>query len=171
HKMALTTSIALKSVSAQTLGAMASFLKKGQDHAAGIKVPEEVFLNSRLYPDMFPLNRQVQIACDQITRGSARLAGVDLPSFPDVETTFDQLIERTQKANAYCQAAASSAIDQRTDTQITVPLGGGNEMTVTCGEFLLGFILPNLYFHAATAYDILRHNGVVIGKRDFLRPA
>jgi hypothetical protein len=169
--MAFTTSSVLKSVSAQTLGAMAGFLKKGADHAAAAKVPEDVFLGLRLYPDMFPLSRQVQIACDQVARGSARLAGVDLPSFPDTETTFAQLIERIQKTNAYCQAADSAAIDKRTDTTITVPIGGGQEMSVTCGNFLTGFVFPNLYFHAATAYDILRHNGVALGKKDFLRPA
>jgi hypothetical protein len=168
--MAFTTSSVLKSSSAQMLGALASILKKGADHAASHNIPEEVLLNSRLYPDMFHLTRQVQIACDQITRGTARLVGVDLPSFPDVETTFAQLIERAQKANAFCQAADGAAIDKRTDVTITIPIGGGQEMSVTCGNFLTGFIFPNLYFHAATAYDILRHNGVALGKKDFLRP-
>ncbi|MEP7210636.1 MAG: DUF1993 domain-containing protein [Alphaproteobacteria bacterium] len=168
--MSFTTSNVLKSSSAQMLGALGSFLKKGADHAAALKIPEEVYLNARLFPDMFALSRQVQIACDQVTRGTARLAGVDLPSFPDTETTFAQLIERVQKANAYCQAADSAAIDKRTDTTINVPIGGGQEMSVTCGNFLTGFVFPNLYFHAATAYDILRHNGVALGKKDFLRP-
>jgi hypothetical protein len=168
--MAFTTSSVLKSSSAQMLGALASILKKGADHAAALKIPEDVYLNSRLYPDMFPLSRQVQIACDQITRGTARLAGVDLPSFPDVETTFAELIERTKKANAYCQEADSATIDKRTETTITIPIGAGQEMSVTCGNFLTGFVFPNLYFHAATAYDILRHNGVALGKKDFLRP-
>ncbi|MBI1360894.1 MAG: DUF1993 family protein [Alphaproteobacteria bacterium] len=169
--MPITTSTVLKSTSAQTLGALSSVLKKGADHAASLKIPEDVFLGFRLYPDMFPLTRQVQIACDQVTRGSARLAGADLPSFPDTETTFAQLQDRITKANAFCQAQDSAAIDKRTDTTISVPIGPGQEMSVTCGQFLLGMILPNLYFHSATAYDILRHNGVVLGKRDFLRPA
>lgn len=167
--MSFTASTVLKSTSAQMLGAMASFLRKAADHAAARKIPEEVFLNARLYPDMFPLTRQVQIACDQVTRGTARLAGADLPSFPDVETTFAQLIERIQKADAFCQAADPAAIDRRTDVAITVPIGGGQEISLTCGAFLTGFVFPNLYFHAATAYDILRHNGVVLGKKDFLR--
>jgi hypothetical protein len=93
-----------------------------------------------------------------------------LPAFPDVETSFVQLIERTQKANAYVQAASSEAMDQRTDTTVNIPIGGGQELPMTCGQYLLGFVFPNLYFHAATAYDILRHNGVALGKRDFLRP-
>ncbi len=169
--MPTTTSTVLKSVSAQTLGALAGVLKKGADHAASLKIPEDVFLGLRLYPDMFALTRQVQIACDQVTRGAARLAGVDLPSFPDTETTFAQLQDRITKANAFCQAQDSAVIDKRTDTTISVPIGPGQEMSVTCGQFLLGMVLPNLYFHSATAYDILRHNGVALGKRDFLRPA
>jgi uncharacterized protein len=168
--MTIAISTVLKSASAQTLGATAGFLKKGADHAANLKLPEEVLLTFRLYPDMFPLARQVQIATDQVTRGAARLAGVDLPSFPDVETSFAQLIERTQKANAYVQAASSEAIDKRTDVTINIPVGGGQELPMTCAQYLLSFVLPNLYFHAATAYDILRHNGVALGKRDFLRP-
>ncbi len=168
--MAFTASFLLKSASAQTLGCLASILKKGADHAAALKVDESVFLGFRLYPDMFPLTRQIQIATDQVTRGAARMSGVDLPSFPDVETTFAQLIERVQKANAYVQAADSAAIDARVDESVTVPIGGGQEMTVTCGQLLQSMVLPNFYFHAATAYDILRHNGVMLGKRDFLRP-
>ncbi len=169
--MSLPHSIALKTMSAQMLGSLGSILRKGADHAAGLKVAESVLLDSRLYPDMFPLSRQVQIACDQVTRGGARLAGVDLPSFPDTETSFAQLIERTEKANAFAQGLASEMIDGRSEASITVPVGGGAEMTVSAREFLLGFVVPNLYFHAATAYDILRHNGVPLGKRDFLRPA
>jgi hypothetical protein len=119
---------------------------------------------------MFPLTRQVQIATDQVTRGAARLAGVDLPSYPDVESSFAQLIERTQKANAYVQASSSEGMDGRTETMINIPIGGGQEMPMTCSAYLTSFVIPNLYFHAATAYNILRHNGVALGKRDFLRP-
>jgi hypothetical protein len=168
--MAFTTSILLKTTSQQMLGCLIGILQKGAEHANNTKIEESVFLGARLYPDMFPLSRQVQIACDQLTRAAARLQGADLPSFPDVETTFAQLIERCNKANAYVQSADSAKIDARTDTNITVPVGGGQEMTVTCATFLMSFTLPNHYFHAATAYDILRHNGVVLGKRDFLRP-
>jgi hypothetical protein len=168
--MPLTTVSVLKSSSAQMLGCLAGILKKGADHAAALKIPESVLLDARLFPDMFPLSRQVQIACDQVTRGSARLAGTELPSFPDVEASFAQLIERTQKANAFCLALPDATINARTDADITFPVGGGAEMTLTGGVFLQTYILPNLYFHAATAYNILRHNGVALGKRDFLRP-
>lgn len=169
--MTVAISALLKGSTAQTLGALANILKKGADHAAAAKLPEEVLLNFRLFPDMFPLTRQVQIATDQVTRGAARLAGVDLPAFPDVETTFAQLIERTQKANAYVQAASDEAIDARTEATINIPIGGGQELPMTCAVYLASFVFPNLYFHSATAYNILRHNGVLLGKRDFLRPA
>jgi len=149
--MTIPMSTIIKGAGVQTLGALAGVLKKGADHAAAAKLPEEVFLTFRLYPDMFPLSRQVQITCDNLVRGAARLAGMDLPSFPDVETNFAQLIERTQ-------------------TVVNIPIGGGREMPMTCSQYLLSFVLPNFYFHAATAYDILRHNGVVLGKGDFLRP-
>jgi uncharacterized protein len=168
--MTVAISTILKGASTQMLGSMAGFLQKGADHAAGLKLPEEVFLSFRLYPDMFPLSRQVQIACDNAARGAARLAGTDLPAFPDVETSFAQLIERTKKTNAYVQAASSEAMDGRADTTINIPIGGGQELPMTCTQYLLAFVFPNLYFHATTAYDILRHNGIPLGKRDYLRP-
>lgn len=168
--MTTSLSASLKDASAQMLGALGGILKKGADHATAHKLPEEVLLNFRLFPDMFPLTRQVQIATDQVTRGAARLAGTDLPSFPDVETSFAQLIDRAARANAYVQGASSEAIDQRADLMINIPIGGGQELPMTCSAYLAGFVFPNLYFHSATAYNILRHNGVLLGKRDFLRP-
>jgi uncharacterized protein len=158
--MTIPMSTIIKSAGTQTLGALAGVLKKGADHAAAHKLPEEVFLTFRLYPD----------TSDNLCRGAARLSGMDLPSFPDVETSFAQLIERTQKANAFVQAASSEAMDRRAETIVNIPLGGGKEMPMTCAQYLLGWVLPNFYFHAATSYDILRHNGVVLGKGDFLRP-
>ena len=166
--MTVAISTLIKDASAQTLGALGGILKKGADHAAAHKLPEEVFLNFRLFPDMFPLSRQVQIATDTMTRGAARLAGTDLPSFPDVETSFAQLIERSQKANAYVQAASADAMNGRTQTVVNIPVGGGQEMPMTCAAYLQSFVFPNVYFHAATAYNILRHNGVALGKMDFI---
>ena len=168
--MTIAISTIIKSAGTQTLGALVGVLKKGADHAAAHKLPEEVFLNFRLYPDMFPLTRQVQITSDNLARGAARLSGMDLPAFPDVETSFAQLIERAQKANAYVQAASSEAMDKRAETVVNIPIGGGKELPMTCAQYLLGWVLPNFYFHAATTYDILRHNGVVLGKGDYLRP-
>jgi hypothetical protein len=168
--MTISLAALIKDASTQTLGALGGILRKGADHAATTKIPEEVFLNFRLFPDMFPLSRQVQIASDTLARGAARLAGADLPSFPDVETTFAQLVERASKANAYVQAVSASAIDGRTTTTINIPVGGGQELPMTCAAYLQGWVFPNLYFHTATCYNILRHNGVALGKRDFLRP-
>ncbi len=160
----------LQGSSQRMLACLASILRKAAAHAEELDVPDAVFLDYRLYPDMFPLSRQVQIACDQPARGAARLAGVQLPSFPDTETKFSQLIERCAAADAFVQGVSAEAIDQRSDADITFPVGGGAEMTMKANAFLAGFILPNLYFHATTAYNILRHNGVALGKRDFLQP-
>ena len=168
--MTVPISTLIKDASTQTLGALSGILKKGADHAASLKIPEDVLLNYRLFPDMFPLSRQVQIATDTLSRGAARLAGMDLPAFPDVETSFAQLIDRAQKANAYVQAASSEAMDKRCNTIVNIPVGGGQEMPMTCAAYLQSFVFPNVYFHAATAYNILRHNGVSLGKRDYLRP-
>ncbi|MEQ1783985.1 MAG: DUF1993 domain-containing protein [Hyphomonadaceae bacterium] len=168
--MTVAISTLIKDASTQTLGALGGILKKGADHAAAHKLPEEVFLNFRLFPDMFPLSRQVQIVADTMTRGVARLAGTDLPSFPDIETSFAQLIERVQKANAYVQGASSEAIDARATTVLNIPVGGGQEMPMTATAYLQSFVFPNVYFHTATTYNILRHNGVTLGKRDYLRP-
>ena len=168
--MTVLLSTLIKDASTQTLGALGGILKKGAEHTAHAKVPEDVFLNFRLFPDMFPLSRQVQIATDSLSRGAARLAGTDLPSFPDVETSFAQLIERAQKTNAYVQVASADAINARANTIINIPVGGGQELPMTCAAYLQGWVFPNLYFHTATAYNILRHNGVVLGKRDYLRP-
>lgn len=168
--MTVAISNLIKSASAQTLAALGGILRKGADHAAAAKIPEEVLLNYRLFPDMFPLSRQVQIASDTLTRGAARLAGSELPAFPDVETTFLQLIDRTAKANAYVQAASSEAMDARTNETLSIPIGGGQEIPMTCAAYLQGWVFPNLYFHTTTAYNILRHNGIHLGKKDYLRP-
>jgi hypothetical protein len=168
--MSIAPSVALKTTAGHMLTCLAALLKKGAAHAEATKVPEDVFLNFRLYPDMFPLSRQVQIACDNACRGAARLSGSQLPSFPDNETTFAQLIERTQKALNYINGVSSDALDARADETITFPIGGGREMSLHASQFLLTFTLPNVYFHVTTAYNILRHNGVALGKSDFLRP-
>lgn len=167
----MSNAILLKTSVQRMLGCLAGILEKGHAHAAGIDVPDQVFLDFRLYPDMFPLSRQVQIACDQPARGGARLAGAQLPSFPDIETSFAQLIDRCRSANDFVQNLSTETIDARAHDDITFPVGGGAELTMKADEFLRDFVLPNLHFHATVAYAILRHNGVEIGKRDFLRPA
>ena len=166
--MAIPLSQILKSAAGQTLPAMASVLAKASSQLAERKVAEEVLLGSRLYPDMFALARQVQVATDMIARGAARLAGVDFLSLPDNETSFADLIARCERANAFVQGLSDEALNANEDTILQIPMGPDTTMPMPGISYLQSFVLPNFYFHAATAYGILRHNGVVLGKRDFL---
>ncbi|TFG83199.1 MAG: DUF1993 domain-containing protein [Chromatiales bacterium] len=142
-------------------------LLKGTAHAKARHVDEAVFLNWRLAPDMFPLIRQVQFATEIPARGLSRLAGVEVPSFPDIETTFEELRERVARARAHINDLPSVPMDAEPHKEIKVPMGK-EERSFTRINLLQHFILPNLYFHTTTAYLILRHLGVDIGKLDFL---
>jgi hypothetical protein len=126
-----------------------------------------VLLAARLYPDMFALTRQVQIACDTAKGAVARLAAVEVPKHEDTETTFAELQQRIARVVAFIESVAPAQIDGSEDRKITLTLRG-QETVFTGLQYLMGFVLPNFYFHAATAYGILRHNGVELGKRDFL---
>lgn len=152
----------------QTLNNLVGILQKGQTHAEAKAIDPSVLINSRLYPDMFPLVRQVQIASDIARRGVAKLAGVDAPEVEDTETTFPELIERLRKAVAYLETFTADQIDGSEEKTITIPVGKDESITLQGLSFLSYFILPNVYFHVTTAYDILRHSGVEVGKRDFL---
>lgn len=146
---------------------LATLLTKAEAHATAKKIDPLVLTSSRLYPDMFPLSRQVQIACDVVKGGAARLAGVEVPSFPDTETTFPELQERIRKTIAFIQSLPAGQIDGSEGK--TIPLKvGPNELTFAGKDYLFKFVLPNLHFHTSIAYAILRHNGVEIGKMDFL---
>lgn len=157
----------LKSVPAQMLPSITGCLKKAQAWAAERNIPESVLLNDRLAPDMFPLVRQVQVATDMLARGTARLAGVDFLSLPDTETTFDELYARIAKVAEFVEQASSEAIDSRADEILQIPMGPETR-PFPGRDYLLGFVLPNFYFHLSMTYAILRHNGVPLGKRDFL---
>ena len=148
--MSLPLADVLKSTSGQMLPALCGFLKKGQASAAERNIPEEVFLNDRLYPDMFPLLRQIQTATDMIARGTARLAGTDFLSLPDVETSFDELIARARKVNDFIQAASSEAIDGNADAIMSIPLGPETRQ-MPGRVYLLNFVFPNFYFHNTLA--------------------
>jgi uncharacterized protein len=150
------------------LKALASVLDKAEADASAKKIDSSVLLNSRLYPDMFALTRQVQIASDQAKNGSARLAGVEAPRYEDNETTIDQLKARIAKTVAYLKTLDPKQIDASADREITFPLGPTNKGRMKGDDYLNHFVLPNFYFHLTTAYAILRHCGVDIGKRDFL---
>jgi hypothetical protein len=152
----------------RTLTNLAAVLAKGQADAEARGIDPAVLLQSRLYPDMFPLVRQVQIASDIARRGVARLAGSEPPAVEDTETSFPELITRLEQAIAYIRSVAAEQLIGTEEREVTVPIGRGQTITMGGWPFLSIFVLPNVYFHVTTAYNILRHNGVVLGKRDFL---
>jgi hypothetical protein len=151
----------------RALTSLDHFLTKAEADANDRGIDPAIFLAARLSPDMHPLTRQVQIATDGAKSCIARLAGIDLPSFPDTETSFAELHARIAKTLDFVKSASSSQIDGTEDHTITLKFPG-REMTFQGQAFLLHFILPNLFFHVITAYAILRHNGVKLGKMDFL---
>jgi hypothetical protein len=126
-----------------------------------------VLSNARLYPDMLPMKRQVYIACDTAKNAVARLAGVEPPKHEDIEETFAELKARIAKTLDFIQTFKPAQIDGSEDKAIHLKLGQ-REVDFKGMQYLLGHALPNFYFHVVTAYDILRHNGVEIGKRDYL---
>ncbi len=142
-------------------------LAKGAAFAAAKKIDESVLLNSRLAPDMFPLLRQVQIAADFAKGCSARLAGQDVPKWDDTEKSFADLAARIDKTIAFISEFTAAHIDGQEERDITISVAG-NPMSFKGQPYLLMFAMPNFYFHSTAAYAILRHNGVEIGKGDFL---
>ena len=150
-----------------TLGNLSAILDKAAAHAEAKKIDPLVLTSFRLYPDMFPLSRQVQIACDQAKGAVARLAGVEVPKHEDTEKTFDELKARIARTVAFIKSVKPEQIDGSEDKEIALKVGG-RDLKFTGMQYLLGFAYPNFYFHAATAYNILRHNGIEIGKTDFL---
>jgi hypothetical protein len=150
-----------------TLGALSKILDKAAAHCAARKIDPAALLTMRLYPDMFTLTRQVQLACDFAKNTLGRLTG-EPPKFPDEEKTFDELKARIARTIDYVKSFPAETIDASAGKDVTFPIGPQQTMTLKGAQFLLGFGLPNFYFHTATAYDILRHAGVELGKRDFL---
>jgi len=152
---------------AHMLKSLAAILDKAQAHAEARKIDPLVLSAARLYPDMFALARQVQVACDTAKGAVARLAGVENPKHEDTEKTFAELKARIDKTVAFIEGVKPAQIDGSEDREIVMKLGP-REVQWKGMQYLLGFALPNFYFHAATAYDILRHNGVELAKRDFI---
>jgi hypothetical protein len=149
------------------LNNLSAILDKAQAHVDANKIDESALTSYRLYPDMFAMARQVQIACDTAKGAVARLAGVDIPVHEDTEKTIAELKKRIATTVAFVQSIQSGQIDGSEDNDIT--LRRGEKSTTYKGmQFLLGHALPNFYFHVTTIYNILRHNGVQIGKRDYL---
>jgi len=149
------------------LGNLKTLLEKGQAHAEARKFDGTILADSRLFPDMFPLARQVQIATDMAKGGVARLAGVEPPKYEDTERTLPELIGRVEKTIDFLKGFQPQQIDGSETRRITLPLRSGTREFEGLG-YLLHFVLPNFYFHVTTAYNLLRHNGVELGKPDFL---
>ena len=149
------------------LKALSGILDKAEAHAEAKTIDPTVLLNARL-PDMFAFTRQVQSACDQAKNGCARLASIDPPKYEDNEKTIVELKARIAKTIAFVKTLDAKKIDASADREITFPLGPNNKGHMKGADYLNHFALPNFYFHLTTAYDILRHCGVEIGKRDFL---
>jgi hypothetical protein len=152
----------------QILGSLTGILDKAEAHCKAKNIAPEVLLTARLYPDMLPLSKQIQLASDFAMKGCARLTHSEVPSTPDTETTFDQLKQRLAKAADYLKAFKPAQFEGADVKEVTFPIGPDKTMTLKGQVFLSSFSFPNFYFHAATAHGILRHNGVEIGKRDFM---
>lgn len=149
------------------LQALDAILSKAEAHVDAKKLDPAVLLNARLFPDMFAFTRQVQIACDFAKGAAARLAGMEVPGYEDSEQSFVELHARIAKTIAFIESVPAAAIDGSEARAITVK-AGPRELQFKGQDYLISFALPNFYFHLTTAYNILRHNGVEIGKRDFL---
>jgi len=146
---------------------LAAILEKAAAHAEANKIDPEVFVSARLYPNMFPLVRQVQIASDSAKGGAARLAGLEPPSFEDNEKTLAELIARAKKTVSYLETLKPAQFEGSEDRTINWKTRT-TELSMQGQPYLIHQVLPNLYFHVTTAYNILRHNGVELGKMDFL---
>lgn len=146
---------------------MSNILKKAEASALERKIEPGVLVSSRLAPDMFPLARQIQIATDAAKGAAARLSGTENPSFPDNEATFEELQERLAKTIAFIKSVPAGKVDGSEEKEIHLKVGG-RDLSFKGRDYLLGFALPNLFFHISIAHGILRHNGVDIGKMDYL---
>jgi hypothetical protein len=158
------------SVYQRMLGNLDAILEKGAAFAAERKIDPNALLLDRLSPDMFTLTKQVQVASDMAKGTVARLAGVDAPKFEDTETTFEQLRARVAKTLAFLAELKPAQFEGSEDKDITLPIGG-QSLQFKGYDYLMGFGTPNVYFHITMAYALLRHNGVAIGKRDFVGQA
>ena len=152
----------------QMLGGLSGVLRKAEAHAAERKIEPNALLQARLYPDMFPLLRQVQVAADFAKSVSARLAGVEVPKMEDSEQSFADLQARIAKTLAFIGGLAAADIDVASDRQIVTQAGTPKEKIFTGQSYLLNYGLPHFFFHTTTAYAILRHNGVEVGKKDYV---
>ena len=152
---------------ANILRNLSALIEKADAHCAAKKIDPAAITTFRLYPDMFPFTRQVQIACDTAKAAVARLAGVEMPKHEDVEQTFAELKSRIAKTLDFVESVKPERIDGSEEKEIVLAMRSG-ERRYKGMQYLLGHTYPNFYFHVTTAYNILRHNGVDIGKADFI---
>jgi hypothetical protein len=144
-----------------------AILAKAQAYAVERKIDPAVLIGARLFPDMLPLSKQVQIATDHAKGAVARLAGVEVPKFEDTEQSFEDLRARLARTIELVESFSAAQIDGSEEREIALKVGG-QELAFKGLHYLIGFALPNFYFHLVTAYNILRHNGVEIGKHDYI---
>jgi hypothetical protein len=149
------------------LGNLSAILDKAAAYAEAKKIDPSVLVNARLAPDMFPLSRQVQIATDGVKGCAARLAGTEVPSYPDTESTFPELKARIAKTADFLKGFKPAQIDGSEERKVAFKVGG-QDRSFLGKPYLFEWVIPNFYFHVTTAYDILRHNGLDIGKKDYL---
>lgn len=166
--MSITLSSASLPVFQTALSNLLHCLNKAEANAAARKFDPNVFVTMRLAPDMLPFAAQIRIACDAAKNGTARLAGIEAPKFDDNETTFAELQARIVKTLDWLATVPAASIDGREAAQITFPVGRDKTRTMAGEAYLKHWALPNLFFHVTTAYALLRHNGVDLGKADYL---
>ena len=150
----------------QTLKGLSGVLTKAEAHCEAKKITPEALLTARLFPDMHPLTRQVQMASDFAAKSCARLAGVDVPAYPDDEKTFAELQKRIATATSFVKGISEKQFEGAATREITIT-AGTRTLNFNGASYLASFGLPNFFFHATTAYDILRHNGVELTKTDY----
>jgi len=148
---------------------LSHILAKGEAHADAKKIEHAVLLNARLFPDMYPLTRQVQIATDMSKGAAARLAGIEIPKYEDNESSFDELQARIAKTIAFIDTVHPEQLQDSATREVTITIRKV-DLKFNGQDYLLKWVQPNVYFHVTTAYNILRHNGVELGKADFLGP-
>jgi len=152
----------------QMLGGLSQVLRKAEAHATEKKIDPNALLQARLFPDMFALLRQVQVASDFAKSVSARLAGVDVPKLEDNEQTFAELQARIATVLAFIEGLDAAKFDEAATREIVTQAGTPKEKRFTGQSYLLNYGLPHFFFHTTTAYAILRHNGVEVGKKDYI---
>jgi hypothetical protein len=169
--MALSLSSAALPVFSQFLGNLQHILEKAQQHVASAGYDEQALIQYRLYPDMLPFKIQICIACDAAKLCAARISGKEAPKYDNTENSLTELMQRVSNTRAWLETLSAGDLDGKDDMEITFPVGKTATKTLTAENYFKTWALPNMYFHITTAYAILRHNGVPLGKGDYLMGA